>query len=217
MSHQATDATHWNGVYTARAPENLGWFQATPTASATLLDQLALRPGAPIIDVGGGASAFVDLLLARELGPVTVLDLSWQALEHSRRRLGERAGVVDWRTGDVRDAPFLAAHFSLWHDRAAYHFLTAPESRAQYLRQAASSVRSGGHLIIGCFAPSGPERCSGLPVRRADAQTLADDFAAGFTLLRTVNETHRTPGGQAQDYTFVLLRRTPTPLPGDWP
>ena len=60
----------------------------------------------------------------------------------------------------------------LWHDRAAFHFLTDGNDRAAYVARLGRGLKIGGHAIIATFAPDGPEKCSGLPVARYDSASL---------------------------------------------
>ncbi|MDH3440287.1 MAG: SAM-dependent methyltransferase, partial [Gammaproteobacteria bacterium] len=61
------------------------------------------------------------------------------------------------------------------------------------------------------FAPEAPEKCSGLPVRRYDADSLARFLGDAFELLRQHKEMHVTPGGVEQMYVYCLFRRSATP------
>jgi hypothetical protein len=80
---------HWNTVYRAKAPDEVSWFQARPETSLRLLSSVA-PPGNGVIDIGGGASTLTDVLLGAGWRDVTVLDISIEALEAVRGRLGER-------------------------------------------------------------------------------------------------------------------------------
>jgi hypothetical protein len=88
--------------------------------------------------------------------------------------------------------------YDVWHDRAALHFLTDPKDRAAYAERVTKAVRPGGHVIIGTFAPDGPERCSGLPVVRHDARTLGELLGPSFELVESKRHEHKTPGGVIQ-------------------
>ena len=46
--------------------------------------------------------------------------------------------------------------FDIWHDRAAFHFLTEEADRTSYASLASNSVKSGGILIVATFALDGP-------------------------------------------------------------
>jgi SAM-dependent methyltransferase len=198
---------HWQSVYTTRDVAHTSWFRPHLDESLHLIDTLVLPKDAPVIDVGGGRATLVDDLLARAFGDVSVLDLSAAALAEARERLGARGDAVHWLVADATLAALPPAHYGLWHDRAVFHFLTDADDRARYVANAARSVRPHGHLIIGCFAPDGPERCSGLPVHRYDAAALAEAFAPAFEIVRHSRELHATPAGAVQPFTYVVLQR----------
>jgi SAM-dependent methyltransferase len=196
---------HWERVWDHRDPDGTSWYQPVPTMSLALIDGAAPSPDAGIVDVGGGASYLVDHLIARGQRDVTVVDIAAEALAHAQSRLADRPGVhwvvadaTIWKPGRT---------FDLWHDRAVFHFLTDQAQRASYIRTAAQSIVSGGHVIIGTFALDGPTMCSGLPVQQYDATSLADEFDTGFRLLRSAVDDHVTPSGGQQRFTFVVLQR----------
>ena len=56
------------------------------------------------------------------------------------------------------------------------------------------------------FAPGGPEQCSGLPVARYAPEDLVQAVDEGFTCLAVRRETHITPGGTTQPFSWVALR-----------
>lgn len=201
---------HWDGVYEAREEDALTWFEEVPEVSLRLIGRFA-EPGDPVIDIGGGASRLVDHLMARGYRNLAVLDLSEAALEVSRARLGAAAEGVTWIAADVtRWHPEGAAH-ALWHDRAAFHFLTDPDQRAAYVGCMASALRPGGHAIMMSFAEDGPERCSGLPVQRYSPATLATEIArhrpGAFTPVLAERHLHHTPKGAVQAFQVSVLRR----------
>jgi SAM-dependent methyltransferase len=200
---------HWNTAYAARGAEAVSW--SDPAASESLPVVLPLlAPGDAILDVGGGASDLGPALVARGLGPVTVLDLSDTALDLARARAGAAAARIAFVQGDVtRWTP--PRTFALWHDRAVFHFLTDPEDRASYVRTVAAALAPGGHAVISTFADDGPERCSGLPVARYSPEALAatlDALAPGLLAPVAARRfTHRTPGGADQRFQTSVLRR----------
>ena len=208
MINESTDRhTHWQQVYRTRAADAVSWYRPHLEVSLELLREAGLSVGSRLIDVGGGASTLLDDLLARGLHRISVLDVSEEALAIARRRLRGREGEVNWIAADVLKAEFPADAFDLWHDRAVFQFLTAPSDAARYAAQAARAVRSGGHAVIGGFAPDGPERCSGLPVARRSAEDIAALLAPAFRLLTSRREKHITPAGAEQSFTYALLRR----------
>jgi SAM-dependent methyltransferase len=198
---------HWQTVYQNKGESQTSWFRPHLDESLRLIDALALAPGTPIIDVGGGRSTLVDDLLARGFRDLTVLDLSPAALEASRVRLDANGDSVTWLAGDITATALPEARFGLWHDRAVFHFLTDEADRRRYVAQAARAIRPGGYAIIATFAADGPEKCSGLPVCRYDATQLAAEFASGFTCVDSSREVHRTPFETDQAFTYVVLCR----------
>ncbi len=197
---------HWEGVYTQKAPETVSWYQPRAAVSMRLIERAGVSPGDRIIDVGGGASVLVENLLEAGHREVTVLDLSGAALARTRSRLGGRAAAVTWLEADVTAADLPAAGYDLWHDRAVFHFLVEPGDREAYLRTLRQALRPGGHAIIATFAEDGPERCSGLPVRRYGPQQLQAELGEDFELLASEREEHVTPGGAVQRFQYGLFR-----------
>ncbi len=201
--------SHWDAVYGARAETALSWHQDVPQPSLDLI-AARLAPGAPVIDVGGGASRLVDALLARGLGPVSVLDLSDEALATSRDRLGAAAEAVTWIAADITawEPP---QHYALWHDRTVLHFLTAEDDRAAYVAAMTRALASGGHAVIATFADDGPQKCSGLPVQRYSPAALAgmlERHAPGaFRTEDAQRHDHVTPKGAVQKFQTSVFRR----------
>ena len=196
--------THWEKVYRTRKPEEVSWYRRHLEISLGLIQQVAPRADASIIDVGGGESTLVDDLLARGYRRVSVLDISSTALDVAKRRLGPRASEVDWLCGDVTSIALDEHRYDVWHDRAVFHFLTAPQDRAAYVRQVGRAVKPGGHVIVAAFGPEGPSRCSGLEVVRYDADELHAQFGAQFRLVEHLTELHHTPGGVTQQFVYCL-------------
>lgn len=148
----------------------------------------------------------MDHLVARGLRRVTVLDVSGVALVRAQARLGEQAGFVRWIEADVRDEWTVPA-VDIWHERAVFHFLTEAEDRARYVAHLRETVKQGGTVIMATFALDGPDRCSGLPVCRYDAAGLAAELGAGFALIESVPEPHRTPSRKTQSFIYTRFRR----------
>ena len=198
--------SHWEAVYLEKDEPQLSWHQDDPALSLELVSKLCPEGGA-VLDVGGGTSLLASRLAARGR-EVTVLDLSGAALRRAQERSGPAGGRVRWVVGDVCGPSWQASGpFDVWHDRAVFHFLADPEDRRTYALRVRESVRPGGHVVVATFAPDGPERCSGLPVQRYDADALASELAPGLTLVASRREVHTTPWGSQQAFTYAVLRR----------
>ena len=199
---------HWERVYQSKAPDAVSWYRAHLERSLALIKSVAPDRSSPIIDVGGGESTLVDDLLGAGYRDVAVLDISETAIEVARQRLGARASKVHWIAGDVTRVRFEARRYTVWHDRAVFHFLTDAESRSAYVAQVMHAVKRGGYVLIATFGPEGPEKCSGLDVVRYDADSLHDQFGARFRLEESATELHTTPFGTTQQFLYCLCKLT---------
>lgn len=195
---------HWDAAY--ETPERVSWHQAQATVSLELIHRLGPSPSAAVVDVGGGASPLVDGLSESGIGDVTVLDLSGVALGVARRRLGSRAGTVSWVHADLL-AWKPERDYDIWHDGAVLHFMVHEAQREGYRSMLHRALRPGGHVVLGVFGPEGPERCSGLPVRRYGPGELAAFLGAGYRLEIARVEEHATPAGAGQRFTWTVFRR----------
>jgi SAM-dependent methyltransferase len=198
--------THWETVYATKAENEVSWFEDNPAPSLEAIALTGATPASSIIDIGGGASRLVDHLLAQGFVDVSVLDLSAAALDMAKARLGTHAATARWIVADVT-AWQPPASYDIWHDRAAFHFLTDANDRAAYVACLKRGLKPGGHAIIATFALDGPERCSGLPVMRYDAESLGRALGREFRLLQTRRHEHATPWGSRQVFQFSVFRR----------
>lgn len=199
---------HWQNVYTKKGENEVSWFQENPAPSLELIAQVGATSTSAIIDIGGGASRLVDNLVELDFENITVLDLSEAALEAAKDRLGGRAARIQWIVADAtvwepREA------YDIWHDRAAFHFLTEERDRAAYIARLEGALKVGGHAIIATFALDGPERCSGLAVVRYDPVSLGQTLGRTFQLVDTRRHAHATPWGSNQSFQFSVFRRCP--------
>jgi SAM-dependent methyltransferase len=199
--------SHWENIYRSELPTQVSWYQPHARVSLSLIRRVSPPPNGAIIDVGGGASTLIDDLLDAGYHDLTVLDLSAGALAEARTRLGKRADSARWIEADILDASLPKAGYSVWHDRAVFHFLTTPADRARYVAQVRRAVRSGGFVLVSTFADDGPTRCSGLEVDRYSPEALHAEFGAPFRLMTSEREEHVTPRGVVQAFIYCLCRR----------
>ncbi len=196
---------HWQNIYGTKSSQAVSWYEREATASLDFVEAARARSSDPVVDVGAGASVLVDGLLARGFSDVTLLDVSAKALEVTRARVGERK-EVHYVTSDVTSWKPARA-YALWHDRAVFHFLTEPAARAQYRDVLRAALRPGGSAIIATFAEDGPERCSGLPVRRYSPAELADELSPVLEMVESRRVVHATPSGAEQRFVFGRFTR----------
>jgi SAM-dependent methyltransferase len=219
VAESATDRgrgeAHWDAVYRDRGTEEVSWFQSTPTVSIGLIRRLNVPHDAAILDVGGGASTLIDVLLADGFSDLTVLDISEVALKALRRRLAAEAPVKLFHGDLLGWTP--ERHFDVWHDRAVFHFLVDDDDRRKYLELLRRALRKGGHVIVGTFAEDGPRYCSGLRVARYTLEALSDIFRTDFDIVEHEHEQHTTPAGVVQPFNWLAARRRDEPPRGSTP
>ena len=196
--------THWETVYETKNRDQVSWTQAIPKMSLDFIHSFGLHKSAKIIDIGGGDSKLVDYLLEKGYENITVLDISAKALEKSQKRLGDKASKVKWIVSDINEFK-PKTNYDVWHDRAAFHFLTAKAQINQYVTTAKNAVT--GFLIMGTFSEDGPTKCSGLETRQYTAESLSKTFKTGFEKIRCVTEDHTTPFETKQNFLFCSFKK----------
>ncbi len=193
---------HWNTVYGTKAETDVNWFEAKPELSFDLIRRTGASREDAVIDIGGGLSRLADALVAAGCGDVTVLDISEEAI----RKRAERCRVVKGIVADITVwEP--QRRYRVWHDRAVLHFLTEDDDRAAYRRALLSALEPDSQAIIATFAPSGPERCSGLPVRRYGREDIEAFLGNTFDIIESFEFDHLTPAGGVQRFHVGRLRR----------
>jgi Predicted RNA methylase len=202
MSHERKD--HWENVYTTKSPAEVSWTQEVPQTSLSLIYSFGLPRTAAIIDIGGGDSKLVDHLLAEGYEDITVLDISAAALDRAKQRLGAGSDKVKWIVADITEfRP--ERQYDVWHDRAAFHFLTTPVQIQQYIATAMQAVK--GYMAIGTFSENGPKKCSGLDITQYNEEKLQAILAVGFHKMNCITEDHTTPFNTTQNFLFCSFRR----------
>ena len=200
---------HWEHLYRTKGPDQMSWFESEASLSVSLVQRVAPSRAESIIDVGAGSATFVDGLLSAGYHRITVLDLAAAALTQAKDRLQDRANAVNWCEADILTAQLPAKAFDIWHDRAVFHFLTKQSDRRTYIMQVRRTLRPGGFAIVATFAADGPTRCSGLEVARYSPDSLYAEFGADFQLHMSERQTHFTPWGSSQAFTYCVCRYEP--------
>lgn len=195
---------HWEKVYETKAPNQVSWTQEYPKTSFEIIQSFDLPKSARIIDIGGGDSKLIDCLLDAGYKHITVLDISEKALLRAQYRLGDKASRVNWIVSDItKFKPDTS--FDIWHDRAAFHFLTDTDEISQYVALATSCVK--GYLSIGTFSKQGPVKCSGLNISQYSKEELISTFNYGFNFLDSKYEDHTTPFDTEQNFIFCSFKK----------
>ena len=135
-----------------------------------------------------------------------MLDISESALKRAKRRLGTLADKVTWIVADA--ATFVAAEqYDFWHDRAAFHFLTEEQEIESYLENAQRSIKPDGRLVLGTFSEQGPQKCSGIEIKRYSESTMTARLRKFFEKIKCTSIDHKTPFDTIQNFTFCSFRK----------
>lgn len=195
---------HWEAVYETKQPHEVSWTQENPKTSLDFIREIHLDKTAKIIDIGGGDSSLVDFLLAEGYENISVLDISANALERTKKRLGKNAEKVTWIVSDITEFKPETA-YDIWHDRATFHFLATAEEIKKYAEIAQKWIN--GYLIMGTFSENGPKKCSGLDIKQYSELEMEKQFAAHFKKLKCSNEDHITPFETKQNFIFCMFEK----------
>lgn len=197
---------HWENIYNTKSQEELSWFQSYPKNSMDFVALFDLPLTANIIDIGGGDSHFADALLDKGYQNIWVLDISANAIERAKKRLGENASKIHWIVSDVTtfEPP---VKFDLWHDRAAFHFLISADKINKYVSIAEDAIKQKGYLILGTFSQNGPQKCSGLDIQQYSEASISARFEVAFNRVKCIFEEHTTPRDTIQEFLFCSFKK----------
>jgi 2-polyprenyl-3-methyl-5-hydroxy-6-metoxy-1,4-benzoquinol methylase len=197
---------HWENVWTTKKSNEVSWYQEYPKTSINLILPTNPSKDAKIIDVGGGDSNLAETLLDLGFKNITVLDISANALERAKKRLGNKSSMVTWIESDILEFEN-DNRYDIWHDRALLHFLTSEENLKNYVKLVKQHVMQGGYLIISTFSTKGPIKCSGLDTRQYSKESIKELFSNEFEHVKNFEEEHVTPRGMGQIFTWNVFRK----------
>lgn len=195
---------HWETVYKTKRPEEVSWTQENPKTSLDSIRETKISKSAKIIDIGGGDSKLVDYLLDEGYENISVLDISSKAIERAKLRLGKRSEKVNWIVSDILEFE-PETHYDVWHDRAAFHFLTIEKQIQTYINTIEKWVSNS--VIIGTFSENGPTKCSGLDIKQYSELEMIDLFSAHFKKIKCTKEDHITPFETIQNFIFCVFKK----------
>lgn len=118
--------------------------------------------------------------------------------------MGDAALKVKWIATDITVFEPTET-YDIWHDRAAFHFMTKPEQVSKYIDIAEKNI--SGFMILGTFSKEGPKKCSGLDIQQYDENSLSERFNAGFEKVKCITEDHTTPFGTIQNFVFCTFKK----------
>ena len=198
--------SHWENIYSSKNEDGVSWFQEYPKTSIDLIKKYSKNNSISIIDIGSGRSRILKNLIENEYEDLTYLDISKEACSKSKISLGNKQDLVQWYVANILDFN-TDNNFSIWHDRAVFHFLTSREDIEKYKQVALKNILKGGYLILGTFSQNGPEKCSGLSVSRYSTESLKEIFNPEFKMIESFTIDHKTPFNTTQNFLFSIFKK----------
>ena len=198
--------SHWENIYSSKKEDGVSWFQEHPKTSIDLIEKYSTDKSISIIDIGSGRSKILKNLIENEYDDLTYLDISREACSKSKISLGNKQDLVEWHVVNVLDFN-TEKNFSIWHDRAVFHFLISKEDVERYKQVALKNIVHGGYLILGTFSQNGPEKCSGLNVSRYSPELLKKIFNPEFKMIESFTIDHKTPFDTNQNFLFSIFKK----------
>ena len=198
---------HWENIYSTKGLTEVSWYQEVPETSLELIKRVTKNKEASIIDVGGGDGYLVDELIQLGYNNITVLDISENAINKAKQRLGDVAKNIKWIISDILEFN-PSEKYDVWHDRALFHFLIEDSDIEKYKSLLQLNLKKNGHLILATFADNGPDKCSGLSVSKYSAKDHALKFKDYFTPLDSFKYDHITPFRTTQNFTVSVFKRS---------
>jgi predicted TPR repeat methyltransferase len=198
--------SHWENIYSSKNEDGVSWFQEYPKTSIDLIKKYSKNNSVSIIDIGSGRSRILKNLIENEYEDLTYLDISQEACSKSKISLGNKQDLVQWYVANILDFN-TDNNFSIWHDRAVFHFLTSKEDIEKYKQVALKNIQKGGYLILGTFSQNGPEKCSGLNVSRYSTESLKEIFNPELNMIESFTIDHKTPFNTTQNFLFSIFKK----------
>jgi hypothetical protein len=62
-------------------------------------------------------------------------------------------------------------------------------------------------MVIGTFSETGPEKCSGLPIKQYSEEQLQERLNPAFAKLKCIKENHITPFKTIQNFLFCSFKK----------
>lgn len=197
---------HWEKVFATKQETEVSWYQQKPETSINFFIENNILKEAKIIDVGGGDSYLIDNLIESGYTNLFLLDISANAIERIKNRLGANSEKVTFIVSDILDFQPKTT-FDVWHDRASFHFLTSKHEIDAYKKLVSSSIASNGFLFLGTFSENGPLKCSGLEITQYSESKFETIFGSDFAKIKCFEANHQTPFDTIQNFIFCTFKK----------
>ena len=197
---------HWENVFATKKETEVSWYQQKPETSIQFFVENNIPKDAKIIDIGGGDSYLIDSLLDLGYTNLFLLDISANAIERIKNRLGVKSEKVTFIVSDILDFQPKTT-FDVWHDRASFHFLTTEKEIEMYKNLVSNSISENGFMFLGTFSENGPLKCSGLEITQYSEDKFEHIFGTNFSKMNCFEENHQTPFETIQNFIFCTFKK----------
>jgi predicted TPR repeat methyltransferase len=196
---------HWENIYNTKKIDGVSWYQEVPEDSLKMIQKVSKNNQDKIIDIGCGKGFLADNLLRLGYSNISLLDISKNALDEVKARLGfNKVNYIDSNILDFKSNK----KFDIWHDRAVFHFLTNDHEKKAYRKIVSDSIINKGYLIIAAFSEDGPLKCSGLEITRYSLDELKEFYKNDFEFVKGYKTMHKTPFDTNQSFNFSVFKKT---------
>lgn len=198
---------HWDQIFKTKADPDLGWYEQDAAQTFSMLETIPDWRDATVFLPGAGTSVLVDQLLQQ--GHSLILnDISREALDRLRARLGAHQDKVTWLCQDIA-TPLRSTlpQVDLWIDRAVLHFLLEESDIVGYFNNLKTVLRPGGYALLAEFSLAGAPQCAGLMLHRYSVDELSERLGPEFTLLSQADYTFTNPAGDPRPYIYALYQK----------
>lgn len=204
-----SNLSHWSDIYKDADISKLGWYENESTPSLKLIEKCNLDKNALILNVGAGSTTLIDSLLEKGYTNLIANDITEEALNKIKRRIGEHKDSVHWVVDDLVNPIALKeiSNVDVWNDRAVLHFFIEDIDQDAYFELLHDKVNINGYVILAVFYLEGAQKCSGLPVKRYDTKMLQEKLGQSYILKDSFNYIYTMPNGDERNYVYTLFQK----------
>ena len=210
ISSDFSGEMHWDRIHSV-SEDSLSWNENNKYSTLDLIISCARNREDIVADIGCGQNGIIIPLLKMGYKRMLAIDVSKKALDNLTAKVSgiDRQHCVTLINRNILDIGNLIPdnYVKVWHDRFTFHFLVDMDHMEKYICLTQKKTVNGGHIVLTTYADSGPETCSGLPVRRYNHNSLFSLFRHEFELLSYRYADHVTPEGSVKPYVSVVLRK----------
>jgi len=200
--------SHWNKAYSNNPENKLGWFETDLSPMFQLILKSEIQKNASIINIGAGSTTLADELISQGFTNIIATDISDVALQNLSKRVD--SSYLKTIADDLTNPSELLKieKVDLWIDRAVLHFFIEEKDQETYFNLLKEKVNLNGFVILAEFNLQGATKCSGLTVKRYNAEMFQEKLGADFKLIESFDYTYSMPSGDEREYVYSLFQKT---------